>query len=42
MAKMQHPDSDRVIDVPPAQQAMYASQGWVRLDHKPVPEPDQQ
>lgn len=41
MAKMKHPDSDRVLDVEPERQAMFASQGWVRVDHKSVPEPDE-
>lgn len=40
MAKMKHPDSDLTIEAAPDKQAMYASQGWERVDGKPAPEPD--
>lgn len=40
MAKMTHPDSDQTIDVAPDQQPLYAAQGWVRADSKPVPKTD--
>lgn len=39
MAKMKHPDSDRVLDVEPDRQAQLASQGWVRVDGKTTPDP---
>lgn len=34
MAKMSHPDSSLTVDAAPDAQAMYASQGWTRDDHK--------
>lgn len=39
MAKMKHPESAVVVDATPDTQAMYASQGWERVDGKPAPEP---
>lgn len=41
MAKMTHPDSQQTIDVPPDQQPLYASAGWVRVDNKTVSTPEE-
>lgn len=34
MPRMTHPDSSKILDVAPAQVAMYESQGWTQVASK--------
>ena len=39
MTRMTHPDTALTVDATPANEAMYASQGWLAVADEPAPGP---